>query len=103
VKSFAKFLKINQRIFRDGEISLYMQITVDTRKLFSESLLNTWLNGTQYHTNDSEAQAWSKLETSLGQANARPLVLSQLHSKVKALMNIDYIAQKVLGAPDGDA
>lgn len=102
-KEFAQFLKINKRIFRDGEMSLYMQVTIDTQKLFSESLLNTWLNGTQYHTYDSEAQAWSKLETSLGEANARALVVSQLHSKVKALMNLDYVAQKVLGAPDGNA
>jgi hypothetical protein len=102
-KEFAQFLKINKRIFRDGEMSLYMQVTVNTQKLFSESLLNTWLNGTQYHTYESEAQAWSKLETSLGEANAKVLVLSQLHSKVKALMNMDYVAQRVVGAPDGDA
>jgi hypothetical protein len=99
-EELAQFLNINKRIFRDGEMSLYMQVTIGTQKLFSESLLNIWLNGTQYHTDEDKAQAWSKLETSLGEPNAKAIVLSQLHSKVMALMNIDYVAQQVLGAPD---
>jgi hypothetical protein len=100
-EEFTPFLKINKRIFRDGEMSLYMQLTVNNQKLFSESLLNLWLNGTQYHTDEDKAQAWVNLETSLGEPNARAIVLSQLHSKVKALLNIDYVAQQVLHAPDG--
>jgi hypothetical protein len=81
-------------------MSLYMQLTVNNQKLFSESLLKLWLNGTQYHTDEDKAQAWANLETSLGEPNAKAIVLSQLHSKVKALLNIDYLAQQVLRAPD---
>lgn len=84
-------------------MSLYLQISVGSQKLFAVSLLHTWLNGTQYHTDDNKAEAWSRLEASLGESNAKALVLSQLHSKVMALMNVDYVAQQVLGAPDGDA
>ena len=84
-------------------MSLYLQISVGSQKLFAESILHTWLNGTQYHTDDNKAEAWSRLEASLGESNAKALVLSQLHSKVMALMNVDYVAQQVLGAPDGDA
>jgi hypothetical protein len=33
-EEFDQFLKINKRIFRDGEMSFYMQVTVGTQKLF---------------------------------------------------------------------
>ena len=98
-----QFLKINNRVFRDGEMSLYLQISVGRQKLFAESLLHTWLNGTQYHTDSAKAESWSKLEGSLGEPNAKAVVLSQLHSKVMALMNVDYVAHQVLVAPGSDA
>ncbi|MCD0422891.1 hypothetical protein LOC51_37265 [Rubrivivax sp. JA1024] len=97
-----QFIKVNKRIFRDGEMSLYMQVSVGSHKLFAESLLNVWLNGTQYHTDDDKARTWNELEASLGDSSARALVLTQLHSKVKALMNVDYVAHKVLLAPLND-
>jgi hypothetical protein len=93
-----QFIKMNRRVFRDGEMSLYMQFTVNSQKLFDESLLKTWLNGTQYHTDDDKAQAWSKLEKALGDENAKAIVLAQLHGKIAALMNIDYIGGQVLSA-----
>jgi hypothetical protein len=100
-EELSQFLKVNKRVFRDGEMSLYMQISIGTQKLFADSFLNTWLNGTQYHSDDEKALTWSRLEALLGQPNAKALVLSQLHSKVKALMNVDYVAHQVLNAPEG--
>ena len=102
-EELAQFLKINKRVFRHGEMSLYMQIFVNSQKLFAESLLYTWLNGTQYHTEDEKAQAWSKLEAALGEPNARAVVLTQLHGKVMALLNVAYLANQVLVSPDDDA
>ena len=93
--------KIAQQYY--GDASLYMQIFVNSQKLFAESLLYTWLNGTQYHTEDEKAQAWSKLEAALGEPNARAVVLTQLHGKVMALLNVAYLANQVLVSPDDDA
>jgi hypothetical protein len=94
------FLKLCQRIFRDGEMALYMQVTLADQPLFDESLLDTWLNGTQYHTDAEKERTWLALEDSLSAPSCRALVISQLHSKVLALLNIDHIANQVLSALD---
>ena len=77
-----------------------MQIRLGSQPLFAESLLRTWLNGTQYHTDEEKALAWSKLEAVLGEPNAQALVQSQLHGKVLALLNVDYVARQALEARD---
>ena len=94
------YLKIANRVFRDGVMSLYMQIRVGDQPLFAESLLKTWLNGTQYHTDDEKAKAWAALEENLGEPNSRAIVQDHLYGKVLALMNIDYLARQVLARCD---
>jgi hypothetical protein len=90
------FLKACHRAFQDGEMSMYMQITIGSQKLFDKSLLDTWLNGTQYHSEPEKAEAWNSLERSLCASNSRAVVVAQLHSKVTALLNVDYMARQVL-------
>lgn len=94
------FLKLCQRIFRNGEMALYMQVTLAKQPLFDESLLDAWLNGTQYHTDAEKERTWLALEESMSVPNCRALVISQLHSKVLALLNIEYVASQVLSTID---
>lgn len=91
-----EFLKDCGRAFRHGEMSMYMQFTLAGQPMFHESLLNMWLNATQYHSDTDKAEAWQALEASLTAPNARAVVVSQLHSKVLALLNAAAIAQRVI-------
>lgn len=90
------FLRLNRHVFQHGEMSLLFQMSVGDKPLFAESLLKTWLNGTQYHTDANKAADWAALETSLGEPNAQAVVMTQLHGKVLSILNIDYIAKQVL-------
>jgi hypothetical protein len=92
------FLKLNAICFDDGEMSLYMQMAIDETRLFHSSVLRTWLNGTQYHSDTDKAESWKALESALQASNARALIISQIHSKVKALLNLDYIASRITDA-----
>ena len=95
---FSKFLHLNKHIFMHGEMSLYMQISVGERQLFADSLLRTWLNGTQYHTDANKAENWAALEAVLGESNAQAVIMSQLHGKVIAIFNVAYVAKQVLSS-----
>lgn len=95
----ARFLQLNQHAFHHGEMSLFFQISVGGKPLFHESLLRTWLNGTQYHTDTSKAADWAALEAALGEPSAQAVVMSQLRSKVVAVLNIDYVVKQVLLEP----
>jgi hypothetical protein len=94
------YLKVANRVFDDGVMSLYMQIHIGDQLLFAEPLHKTWLNGTQYHTDIEKSKAWSAFEETLGEPNSLAIVQDQLHSKVLALMNVDYLARQVLAAPN---
>jgi hypothetical protein len=98
-----KFLQINQHTFQHGEMRLFFQVSVGDKQLFHESLLRTWLNGTQYHTDANKAADWAALEATLGEPSAKAVVMSQLRSKVVSVFNVDYIAKQVLAAPQRDA
>jgi len=95
-EQFKKHLRGFQRIYDHGEMSLYMQVTIGDSKLFDKSVLHTWLNGKQYHTDTEKAEAWEKFEQSLSTENARALLIAQLQGKVKALFHLAYLAQLVL-------
>ena len=95
-KKFSGLIKRLRKVFDNGELSLYMQISINDRPLFDKSLLDIWLNGAQYHTDAEKAAAWEAFETSLSTENARALVMSQLHSKVKPLFNLEYIVELIL-------
>lgn len=95
-KDFSAHIKALRKVFDHGELSLYMQISINDQPLLHESLLDTWLNGTQYHTEAEKAAAWHTLEESLTKENARALVISQLRSKVLALFDLEYMVNLVL-------
>ena len=79
-----------------------MQITLGDRPFFDKSTLDLWLNAEQYHTDKDKAEAWADFERSLTTTeNVRALVMAQLHSKVKALMHLEYIVNLVLIKSDG--
>jgi len=94
-KELAMHLRFIRNIFEHGEHRLYMQITLGTQPLFDHSLIHTWLNGTQYHTDAEKAATWRDIEKSLGQDNARALVMNQLQGRVKALFLLEHLVQMV--------
>ena len=85
-----------RHLFKNGQYNSYMQITVGGQPLFDNSLLNMWLNGTQYHTDEDKAAAWSELEATLNTENARALVMTQIHDRVTALFELERLVQYVL-------
>jgi hypothetical protein len=96
-KTFAGHQKYIRHLFDDGELSMYMQFSVNNQKLLDDFLLRVWLNGTQYHTDQEKAEAWSKLEAALTAENARAIVISQLHSRVKALFMLLHDVELITG------
>ena len=95
-KNLRSYLKDIRRTFDDGEMSFMMQIQIGEQKLFHQSLLYKWLNGTQYHTDIDKAEDWQELEKSLTTEGARALVIGQLYSKIKALFELEYIVRLIL-------
>lgn len=100
-RGFSDQLKLLHRLFEHGEMSGFMQMTVNDRPVFDASLLRTWLNGTQYHTDAEKASAWNAFEASVTSENARAFVVNQLHDRVKALLMLEGIVRLVLEAPAG--
>jgi hypothetical protein len=94
---FRAHLKLQRKVFEDGEFNLYMQISLNDRSLFNDSTLKLWLNGKQYHTDEENAETWGGIESALNTENTRAFVISQLHSKVKALFNLQHTSKLVLG------
>ena len=72
-----------------------MQVSVGKQRIFDSSLLRTWLNGTQYHTEEEKAAVWQEIETSLNSENARAIVINQLRDRVSALILIGQIVKAI--------
>ena len=77
-----------------------MQISLNDQPLLDSATLNLWLNGEQYHTDEEKAAAWKEVEEALTAENTRALLITQLQAKVKALFNVQYIANLILGKAD---
>ena len=99
-EKFRSYIKLQRTIFEDGELKLYMQISLNDQPLLDDATLKLWLNGEQYHTDEEKAAAWKEIEEALTAENARALVITLLQSKVKALFNVRYIATLILGKAD---
>jgi hypothetical protein len=95
-----RHLKLQRTIFEDGELKLYMQISLNDHPLLDDATLKLWLNGEQYHTDDEKAATWREIEKALTVENTRALVITQLQAKVKALFNVQYIVSLILGKAD---
>ena len=95
-RSFSDYVKTLRRVYDHGELSLFMQVTLNNQPLLDRSLLHTYLNGTQYHTDAEKVVVWAKIERALTVENARALVMNQLQSKVKSLFNLEYLCSLVL-------
>lgn len=95
-RAFSDFLRVTRVAFEHGELSLFMQISVNQNPIFHENLIKLWLNGEQYHTDKEKEAVWKNIERSLGKENARALVMEQLQSKVKALLHLESVVGAVL-------
>lgn len=94
-KRLSARLKNLQHQFDHGELAAYMQITIGDQPLFDNSLLNTWLNGTQYHTEEEKADAWHEIENDLSTENARAIIINHLKGKVSALLELGHIVKTI--------
>ena len=93
---FRTCLKELRMMFDHGELKGYMQISLNGHLLFDDATLKTWLNSTQYHTDEDKVVDWQKFEEALSVENTRALVITQLHSKVKALFMLQHLATLIL-------
>lgn len=94
---FNKWLRRQRSLYEKGEPGLYMQFSINEQKIFDESFLSLWLNAEQYHSDLEKKAAWSQLESALTSRNARGLLMGQLQGRVKALLNLAYIANLLIG------
>lgn len=91
-------MKSLQHIYDNGQLAGYMQISIGDQKLFDPSTLSTWLNGTQYHTEEVKAEKWGSLEKSLSNEGSRALVINQLKDKLYAIQELAEIVYIILEA-----
>lgn len=96
-KRLSTRMKELQHLFDHGQLAGYMQVSIGEQPLFDSSLLRTWLNGTQYHTEEEKAAAWSEIEADLTTENARAIVINQLKDRVLALTLLGQIARAITG------
>ncbi len=94
-KRLSARLKEFQHIFDHGQLAAYMQVSIGEQPLFDSSLLRTWLNGTQYHTEEEKAAAWREIEADLTTENARAIIINQLSDRVFALVLLGQIARTI--------
>jgi hypothetical protein len=94
------FIARCHQAYEHGAMSMYMQVTVDEQRLFDSSILRLWLNGTQYHADTKKEAEREQIEAAISIPSARALVISQLHSKTLALLNLDYLAAQVLSGQE---
>jgi hypothetical protein len=102
-ETFRAYLKAWRITFENGELKLYMQITMNGRPLFDDSTLKLWLNGTEYHQDSEKAEQWQSFAKLLTEANTRAFVITQLHSKVKAAFVVAHVVHLILQEVDGRA
>lgn len=102
-EKFRGHLKLQRTIFEDGELKLYMQISVNDQPLLDGETLKLWLNGEQYHTDEEKAATWKEIEKALTVENARALIITQLQAKVKALFNVQYIVNLIIEKVDAQS
>jgi hypothetical protein len=95
-KNLKQTMRGIRNVYDHGELSQFLQITVGNTKLFERSLLNTWLNATQYHTDSDKANAWAELQSSLTTENIRALLMAQVRSKVIAILDVACLAHLVV-------
>ena len=95
-KRLSARLKELQHIFDHGQLAAYMQVSVGAQPLFDSSLLRTWLNGTQYHTEEEKAAAWGEIEANLTTENARAIIINQLKDRVLALVLLGEMARAII-------
>jgi hypothetical protein len=74
-----------------------MQARIGKQRLFDESILQIWLNAEQYHTDETNAHAWSEIERVLSSENTRALVITQINSKVRAINSLRQLVGLVIG------
>lgn len=99
-EKFRGHLKLQRTIFEDGELKLYMQISLNDQPLLDDATLKLWLNGEQYHTDEEKAATWKEIEKALTVENTRALVITQLQAKVKVLFSVQYIVNLIIEKAD---
>lgn len=95
-KRLSLHMKSLQHAFDHGQLASYMQVTIGEQKIFNDSLLRMWLNGTQYHTEEAKAAAWLAFEDDLKTENTRVIVMNQLKDKIYALLELGHIVKQIL-------
>jgi len=95
-RRFSDLMKELRHKYQHGEWASFMQFCLGSRALFHESLLDDWLNGTQYHTDQDKAEAWRVVENSLQTENSRALIMGQISSRVNALSIVQHLADLVV-------
>jgi hypothetical protein len=91
-RRFSDVMKDLKGVFENGLLAGYMQFFVGPHPIFDKSLLDNWLNGTQYHTDGQKAEEWKMIECALQAENARGFIMTQIHGRVYALLVLDHIA-----------
>ena len=88
------------RLYEDGELSFYMIIDLAgfRKPLLSSKTLYLWLNAEEYHTDVEKSKEWRELCDYISNESSRAVVISLLHSKVKAILMLDDICEKVINA-----
>ncbi|MCU7993308.1 hypothetical protein L5L55_00010 [Shewanella glacialipiscicola] len=94
-KRLSAHLKELQHIFDHGQLAAYMQVSIGEQPLFDSSLLRIWLNGTQYHTEEEKAAAWSEIEADLTTESALAIIINQLNDRVFSLVLLGQIARTI--------
>jgi hypothetical protein len=92
----ASFLRDLRRQFDKSNLGMYMQLSIDGRNLFDESVVKDWLYGTQYHTDSERAAAWQKIEAMISEPNARALMMGYVFSRVEALFRLESYVSAIL-------
>ena len=95
-----KWIKAARKIYDNGELSSYMQFSVNGQAIFHDSFLSLWLNSEQYHNDSEKKETWAKIESALKAENTRGLVMGQLQGKVKAIHRLAYLCNLIVANED---
>lgn len=102
-ENVSKYVKSQAEIFSNGELQLYLQISINGNPVLNRTTINNWLNGTQYHFDSDKSESWKTMEGHLGSENSKAVIIDLLYGKVKAVLNLSCLVAAVIenyGAAD---
>ncbi|HCE1302229.1 TPA: hypothetical protein NGR01_004718, partial [Vibrio parahaemolyticus] len=89
-------LKGLRKIYSDGALSYYFDISIQEKSIFDESRFLSWLNSYQYHRDQDKSVLYDELKSSFSENGAHHIMLIRLHGKLQAIEQLTHLCKVII-------